>query len=396
MKTCNTKINAFLNKSKITKDGTCNVNIVLSATVAGNRIIKKLFTGYNVKPESWDTDKHQIFQNIKGAGLANREIKKIIDKLEDIRFDLEYKNKLATPELILEVYKNHNYESENINFIAFTEAEISKIKKDFSVNYTGVWTTCLNTIKEYVKTDLTFEQINVKFLEEYRYWLRHTKKVKENTIYQHLAFIKRFLNSAISQELTQNYPFKKFKFKAEEVDIEFLTLAELNILHNLFDEEILSKKLQKTLFHFLLSCYTSFRKNDEREMVLNIDKYIIDNSIVFKTQKSDKLVRIPLNPKALTLIKILKEHDFKKKLGYLKQKSDRITNDLTEIIKIAKIRPRKLTFHSSRHTFATTCVSHEIPMRFIQEWMAHSDQRTTQRYEKIDQAIAIEQMNKWQ
>jgi integrase len=45
----------------------------------------------------------------------------------------------------------------------------------------------------------------------------------------------------------------------------------------------------------------------------------------------------------------------------------------------ARITPRR-TLHQLRHTFATVCASHGIPLRTIQGWCGHEDYTTTERY----------------
>jgi integrase len=41
---------------------------------------------------------------------------------------------------------------------------------------------------------------------------------------------------------------------------------------------------------------------------------------------------------------------------------------------------REVRFHDLRHTYGTRLASVGTPLRAIQEWMGHSDSRTTQRY----------------
>ncbi len=45
----------------------------------------------------------------------------------------------------------------------------------------------------------------------------------------------------------------------------------------------------------------------------------------------------------------------------------------------AGIKPRR-TLHQLRHTFATVCASHGIPLRTIQGWCGHENYETTERY----------------
>jgi len=377
------------------EDGLSPILFEISGIENNKPTRKYITTDISCLDHEFDSKNQVFFQKTSNSSNLNLVLLKTKKTLNDIVAKLGIE---ATPTNVIEAYYNSNFFDAKSSFLVFSETEFLKTKKDYSAKYIELIEISLKTIKEYIgiDNDLSFEQINFQFLTEYKYWLEHTKQVKQNTTYQHLAFIRKFLNIAISRELTQNYPFKTFKFKAEKTDIEYLTIDELNKFQLLFDSKTLSRKLQTTLFHFLFSCYTGFRKDDETQIVKNINNYIIDNAFVFKTKKRKKQVRIPLNPNAINLISLINEVDFSDNIGQIKLNSNRVTNDLTEIIAIAKIRPRKLTFHCSRHTFATTCLSYGIPIEFISEWLGHEDIKTTQRYSKINLKVAAEQMSKWQ
>jgi integrase/recombinase XerD len=68
-------------------------------------------------------------------------------------------------------------------------------------------------------------------------------------------------------------------------------------------------------------------------------------------------------------------------------------SDLKEIIKLTKIK-KSISFHTARHTFATTALQKGMRIEYVSKYMGHSDIKETQIYAKIinqelDKAIEI-------
>ena len=66
---------------------------------------------------------------------------------------------------------------------------------------------------------------------------------------------------------------------------------------------------------------------------------------------------------------------------------------LKEVADICGIN-KELTFHSSRHTFATTVtLANGVPMESVSKMLGHASLRTTQMYAKILDSKVSEDMN---
>lgn len=68
----------------------------------------------------------------------------------------------------------------------------------------------------------------------------------------------------------------------------------------------------------------------------------------------------------------------------------KLTNLIKEIAKLAKIN-KYLTFHSSRHTFATHMVQ-KVGLLYAQSLLQHGDIKTTSGYLHVDQAEMFEEL----
>jgi site-specific recombinase XerD len=67
---------------------------------------------------------------------------------------------------------------------------------------------------------------------------------------------------------------------------------------------------------------------------------------------------------------------------------------LKRIAVLAKIKKR-LTFHVSRHTFATISISLNIPLYVVKDMLGHQDIRTTQIYAKVTEQKRSIEIEKW-
>ena len=75
---------------------------------------------------------------------------------------------------------------------------------------------------------------------------------------------------------------------------------------------------------------------------------------------------------------------------YTNQVSNRYLKDIMKIAKIDK----KITFHCSRHTFATIALNIGIPIEIVSQILEHSSVKMTEVYSKLWDKTKFEQMKK--
>jgi len=98
-------------------------------------------------------------------------------------------------------------------------------------------------------------------------------------------------------------------------------------------------------------------------------------------------VNLPLLPKAYTLIEKYKDvtmvYFHQRLFPYMS--NQRLNKYIKEIAELCGVK-KELSFHSARHTFATTVLlCNDVPMETAMELLVHTDIRTTQIYGKIVQ-----------
>ncbi len=107
--------------------------------------------------------------------------------------------------------------------------------------------------------------------------------------------------------------------------------------------------------------------------------------------KSKIPVKIPLTKKARELIpKAL----FKDQLVFKVQVNQSTNRHLKKIMETAKIN-KHISYHCSRHTFATLSGENGIPIQVVSKILGHTNIRTTMIYMKFQLSLLTKEMKKW-
>ncbi len=174
-----------------------------------------------------------------------------------------------------------------------------KLSKEFEkVGKSGnsiVYDTAIKMLLRFTdEKDVTFEDIDYSFLTKYHNdFLR--RNVGLNTISIYMRTLRAMFNKAINEELTENYPFKKFKIKQKPTPSRSLTIAELQkiVNHGCTGATEFNRDL------FLLSfCLIGINFAD----LLTLRKEdIVDGRVTFARKKTHKIYSILLQPQASSL-----------------------------------------------------------------------------------------------
>ena len=138
---------------------------------------------------------------------------------------------------------------------------------------------------------------------------------------------------------------------------------------------------------FVFCCYTGLSYADVKKLTRSEITAGIDGEqwVFTHRKKNDNSSRIPLLKPALQIIAKYKDHpkcvngdivlpvlSNQKMNSYLKEIADAC--DITQ----------NLTFHLSRHTFATTVtLTNGVPIESVSKMLGHVDIKTTQHYAKV-------------
>jgi integrase len=138
---------------------------------------------------------------------------------------------------------------------------------------------------------------------------------------------------------------------------------------------------------FIFCCYTGLAYADVEKLTRDEITTGIDSEkwIWTSRQKTDSATRIPLLPPALEILDRYKDDpQCLNKNRLLPVLSNQKMNTYLKEISDACDIKKKMTFHTARHTFATTVtLTNGVPIETVSKMLGHRNLKTTQHYAKI-------------
>lgn len=239
--------------------------------------------------------------------------------------------------------------------------------------------------------NIYFPDIDTAWLRKYETWLR-SNNIKENTIGIRFRTLRAIYNLAIEENIVkaEYYPFKKYKVSKlhEETAKRAITKEDIN--------KVLSYKSSNPYTRLPIDLFTfSYFMGGINfvDMAYLTKDNIIDNRLIYSRRKTSKLIKLPLQPKAIELIHKYADPDNPYLFPILssfhkteQQQRNRIhkviskVNDRLKAIGKELGLPIELTTYVARHSFATSLKRSGVNTSLICEALGHSSERVTQIY----------------
>ncbi len=248
--------------------------------------------------------------------------------------------------------------------------------------------------------DIYLKQLSYGFIIDFEQFLRkgpsinRAQPLRNNGVMKHLERLKKLLNLAAELEWVDKNPFVRFKLKFNKHEKSFLSKYELETIEN---TKLKEKRYQIVKDVFVFACYTGLSYIDvkllkEDNIVKGIDcGYWIST----RREKNEQPVKTPLLDNASQILMKYNSHPEKNNGLLLPVYSNQKVNlYLKEISCLLNIR-KKLTFHSARHTFATTItLSNGVPIETVSKLLGHTKLSTTQIYARVlEQKVCVDIQN---
>lgn len=369
-----------LDTRRALKDGTYPVKIV----VTGNSKELRLDTGVSVKEDGWNpTTRNAVNRRTAGllSTLLTRAESTVLDLRERGLFD-----KLTTAQL----RKALTAEGPASPQRAFLE-----VCEQFLRLKTGKRTREIYeaTMKKVTAFDpgVTMEGITPNWLREFSVFLGGS--VNGRAI--HLRNIRAVCNYALDEELTQNYPFRKFKIPREETRKRSLPVDDLRALMALDD---LTPQEEEYRDMFLLIFYL-VGINIADLAALTHDS-LVDGRIEYRRAKTGRLYSIKVEPEAQAIIdkyqgeqhllspfdRYSSYRDYNHRLNDALKKLGPVNGKHRNgVLTREPINP-ELSTYWARHSWATIAASLDIPNETIAAALGHSyGNRVTAIYINFDE-----------
>ncbi|MDR0873142.1 MAG: site-specific integrase [Prevotellaceae bacterium] len=377
------KVLFFLKRDKEKANG--NVPLFCRITVDGKEArfgMKK-----DINPKFWDvkvgkaigrtseaTEINALLDNTKSAiikvyrDLQEKDNSVSAEKIKNVFLGIDSKR-----QNLLELFDEHNREKKLLVGISIAKSTYNKyrITRDHLAAYIKDW---------HRLSDIPLKEINHKFVCDFETYLLTERHSEENTIAKYMQMFKHIVGIAIKYRWICDNPFSGYKIHLKKSDRGYLTQDEIEIL---MKQKFTATKLERARDVFVFCCFTGLSYIDVKRLTADNIKTSFDGGlwIMGKRRKTDVGYNVPLLdiPKAILEKYNSALPDERSLPVTTNQKSNVYLKEIGEICGLKK----KLTFHLSRHTFATLTLSKGVSIESVSKMLGHTNIQTTQIYAKI-------------
>ena len=371
--------------------------------VTKDRKRKYVSLGISVNPENWDFSKNQ-----PKAECPNHEYIELLiaDKLKEYSakiVELKATNQEFTSTTLVEKVCVNRVNRKTVGdlFREHINSLTASGRKSYALSIKQLY----NSMIEFNgHLDIPFAEMDIVWLRRYEAFLRR-KGLAENTIGIRFRTLRSIYNVAIEEDAVsaELYPFKKLKVSKLHQETVKRALSKEDI------ERVLSYKSTNRYMRFPIDifAFTYYCGGINFVDIAHLTKAnIVNGRLIYKRQKTKKLIKIPLQPQAVALIEKYSSNDSQYLFPIL---SDFHKTDIQQANRIHKViskvnerlkqigeslnLPIPLTTYVARHSQATVMKRAGVSTAVIREIMGHSSERVTQIYldsfdnEQVDNAL---------
>lgn len=382
------KVLFYLKKKAERADG--KVPVMIRITVDGEiaQLSAKLF----VTPGLWDTAAGKVVGKSAEAVQTNPLLEQIKARIVQHYNRIMQEEDFATAEKVKNAFlgigvMNRTLMKDYADFNTAFQVMVDNGTRDRSTltKYRSVYNHLSNflAIKKNRK-DIAYKEITEQFIWDFDSYLRDIMGLSHNTVWMYTMPVLHFVREAWMNGIIKTNPFRKYEetSTSKESDRTFLTEEELAKVATV-ELRLAQTRLVRDMYIFC--CWTGLSHTDLRSLTYaEIQKSDYDGRywIITRRNKSEVSSNIPLLDIPLQLIE--KYRGLAKGNKVFPVPSDTSCNNQLRKIAIQCGIQKDFTFHSSRHTFATTVIlSNGGTIESLSKMMGHKNITTTQIYAKI-------------
>lgn len=388
-------IKLILKKSKVDKSG----KAPLYLRVIKDRKTKFISLSLKLEPNEWDEDKQKVRKNHSNSTRLNSYISQKVADAQGQIADLETKNQSTSARKLKEAIKGKPL----VNFFEYAYNRCEKQKDTIALSTYNNYKNYLKKFEKFIgHKELMFDDITVTTLKDYAGYCSTTLGNNNTTINFSLKILNLMFKEAQREDLIplNHFPFSKFKVKKAKSTKRFLTAEQLEAFIKLEVSDKAKAQIIKDMF--LFSVFSGgLRFGDIIELKWN--NYNAKTHKITKTiRKTNRQHSIRIGQVAIDILEKYKTEnvnqndiifpfanidndyftDREQRAKVVRQAIALSNMYLTKMGKTLEL-PFSLTFHISRHTFATRALNNGMRIEHVSKLMDHSDIGITQVYAKI-------------
>lgn len=362
------------------------VPVMCRITVNGK--ISQFSCKLDVDEKHWDVKTGRMTGRSVVALEANRMLDKIRVGINKAYQDICDKDNYVTAEKVRNSFlgMGMNHETLLAVFRQHNEDYAKQVGKIKSQRSYWKYCTVYNHLSEFIRqrykvSDIALKELASAFITDFELFLRTEKNHCTNTIWSYMMPFKRIIYMSINNGWLQRDPFYAYSITKEETKRGFLSKEEIKML---IEGSFKKKSYELIRDLFIFCCFTGLSWTDMANLTKENLQTSFDGHLWIKTNRqktgtetSLRLLEVPL--------RIIKKYEGCSENGKLLPVPcyPNCKNGIKVIAKKCGIE-KNVTWHMSRHSFATTvCLSNDMPIETLSKMLGHRSIRTTQIYAKI-------------
>lgn len=319
--------------------------------------------------------------NAPNAQGLNFALYRMIQDIERVELEYIKRGVEVTLPMLKEAVRAHISPAAKISEFGMQVVEQSDRKHLTKQNYQ----TLLNNMEKFRRGSLVTD-IDYQYIVSYDKWLRDSG-IAHNTRISRLRLLRALLNEAKKRDIISFNPFDRFRIQQMVSKKGYITKEQLRKLENLslWGTEDLVRDA------FLVGCYTGLRFSDITTLR---DEHLVNGWLTRNMSKTGFMVDIPVSTLFDgKLLKIVEKYGSISKLTKALGSNCAVNRTLRNVLDRIGV-DSKITFHSSRHTFATLLVQDHTPITTVQKLLGHQKVTTTQIYSEVDRRSIMNDLRK--
>ena len=383
----------YINRTKIRKDGTCQLLCKVSIDAEWEQIGTKA----SVNPDIWNPETGRADGRSENAVTVNRAIDELTREITNHYNHIKKSLGFVTAELVknavkgigqkpvtlLALFREHNEEFKK-------RIGVDRIKETYDSYQRSYKHLAVFVQEKKGVEDITLRSLDKVFYDDFEIFLQTDCKMKPKTVHEHMYRLKKMTMRAVSQGTLRRDPYCRLHPELPKRKSRHLKLEDLKTL---MSTQIDKPNLQRVRDWFIFSTFTGLAYADLKRLSVNDITQAEDGSwwIHIKRQKTDTPSVIKLLDVPLRIIEKYKHERQGDKVFnlYTREYLIRLTRELGEEYGFS------LTFHKARHNFGThMTLSLGVPLETVSKMMGHTNITTTQIYAQVTDKKVDEDMKR--
>ena len=358
----------YINRTKVRKDGTCQLLCKVSIDAEWEQIGMKV----SVNPEIWNPEKGRADGRSANAVTVNRAIDSLTAEInehyEDIRHSLGFvtaelvKNAMKgigrKPSTLLALFREHNEEFHKRVGVDRTKESYESYLNSY--RHLSAFVTGKRDME-----DVPLRALDRAFYDDFEVFLGADRGLKPKSVHEHLYRLKKMTMRAVSQGTLRRDPYARLHPPLPRRKSRHMRLDDLKLL---MEKQIDAPNLQRVRDWFIFSTFTGLAFIDVKTLKRSdISADANGNMWIRKNrEKTEELSVIPLLDVPQTIMRKYSGHPVVLTTDVVLpvMSNQKVNAYLKEIADLAKIS-KHLTSHLARHYELSLSLNLNSLQRFV-------------------------------